>query len=56
MNGALLKTKSLLLHISLSNNFEGVLYKVFLNESFDECLTCINSFVNSYFVTNSKLV
>ena len=33
-----------------------VLDRVFLNESFDECLRCIISFVKSHCVSNSKLV
>jgi hypothetical protein len=33
-----------------------VLYKVFLNESFGEYLSYINSFVKSYCVLNSKLL
>ena len=33
-----------------------VLYKEFLNESFGECLNCVNSFVESYFLFESKLV
>ena len=33
-----------------------VLYKVFLNESFGECLNYVNSFVKSYYVFNPKLV
>jgi hypothetical protein len=33
-----------------------VLYKVFFNESFGECLSYVNSFVRSYCVLNYKLV
>jgi hypothetical protein len=33
-----------------------VLYKKFLNESFDECLNNVNSFVKSYCMLDSKLV
>jgi hypothetical protein len=33
-----------------------VLYKVFLNESFGECLSNINSFEKSYCMLDSKLV
>jgi hypothetical protein len=33
-----------------------VLYKVFLNESFSECLSNINNFVMSYCMLDSKLV
>jgi hypothetical protein len=33
-----------------------VLYKVFLNESFDEYLSNVNSFVKSYCMLDSKLV
>jgi hypothetical protein len=33
-----------------------VLYKVFLNESFGQCLSHVNNFVKSYCVLNSKLI
>ena len=33
-----------------------ILYKEFHNESFGECLSCVNSFVKSYYVFESKLV
>jgi hypothetical protein len=33
-----------------------VLYKMFLNENFGECLSNINSFVKSYYMLDSKLV
>jgi hypothetical protein len=33
-----------------------ILYKVFLNENFDECLSNVNSFVKSYCMFDSKLV
>jgi hypothetical protein len=33
-----------------------VVYKVFLNENFDECLNNVNNFVKSYYMLNSKLV
>jgi hypothetical protein len=33
-----------------------ILYKVYLNKSFNECLSYVNSFVKSYCVLNSKLV
>jgi hypothetical protein len=33
-----------------------VLYKVFLNESFNKCLSYVNNFIKSYCVLNSKLV
>ena len=32
------------------------MYKEFLNESFGECLNCINSFFKSYCLLESKLV
>jgi hypothetical protein len=33
-----------------------ILYKMFLNESFGECLSNVNSFVKSYCMLDSKLV
>jgi hypothetical protein len=33
-----------------------VLYKMFLNECFGECLSNVNSFVKSYCMLDSKLV
>jgi hypothetical protein len=33
-----------------------VLYKMFLNESFGECLSNVNNFVKSYCMFDSKLI
>jgi hypothetical protein len=46
------------LMFSLAVDFKmlSVLYKMFLNESFGECLNNINSFVKNYCMLDSKLV
>jgi hypothetical protein len=40
----------------ISLKTHSILYKIFLNESFDKSLSYVNSFVNSYCVLNSKLI
>jgi hypothetical protein len=41
---------------AVSLKTHSVLYKVFIYESFGKCLSYVNSFINSYYMFNSKLV
>jgi hypothetical protein len=41
---------------AVSLKMHSVLYKVFLNESFGECLNYVNNFVKSCCVFNYKLI